>query len=117
MSRNKIHTIDPGALDRKVTIRTYSTTTNELGQKVEGAASDIWTYASVMEADPSKEVNLTDQITYKAILKVVVRYRSMFRDLKAKLVYEGNEYDVRAVRSMPGAGRNRYMTITAVQYD
>lgn len=110
-------TVEAGTLDRRLTIRTYTTTRNNLNQKVKDTPTDIDTWASVMEADLSKEVELTDQKTYKAVIKIVVRYRAQWRNLEGQVIYNGSTYEIRSVREMPGTARRTYMVITGIVYE
>lgn len=109
---------DAGKLDRSIIYRTYATVVNaDTGSERKGTATDLTLRANVIEAN-GDEVDSDGARMYKSILHVVVRYRSAIkRGVKADIVYEGNVYDVKDVREMPGAPRKTWMLIKAVDYE
>ena len=110
---------DPGALDRKIIIRTYATTEDSegLGYEIKGDTVDVTVSASIMEADPNKETEVNNATKYKEVLKCVIRYRGYLKNTKATLIYEGVEYDITQVRELPNSGRRAWMVIKAVSYE
>ena len=105
--------IDPGKLDRRITLRSASVSTDGFGQAVRTYSDlgDVW--AKVEYRGVPKEGDETEKLTSVNKVRFTIRYRA---DVNAttKIVWKGNTYEVEGVSL---EGRERYLILDTTLRD
>ena len=105
--------IDPGKLDRRITIRSATVTPDGFGQAVRSYsdAGDVW--AKVEYRGVPKEGDETEKLTSVNKVRFTNRYRADV-DATTKIVWKGNTYEVEGVSL---EGRERYLILDTTLRD
>ena len=101
--------IDPGKLDRRITLQSASVSTDGFGQAVRTYS----TLAQVEYKGVPKEGEDTDKLTSVNKVRFTVRYRSDV-DATTKISWGGKTYEIEGVSL---EGRERYLIIDTVLRD
>lgn len=98
--------IDPGKLDRRVTLQSASVSTDGFGQSVRtySTLASVWAkvdYKSVKEGEDSEKLTSVNKVRF------TIRYRSDV-DATTKISWKGKTYEVEGVSL---EGRERYLIV------
>ena len=98
--------IDPGKLDRRVTLQSASVSTDGFGQSVRtySTLASVWAkvdYKSVKEGEDSEKLTSVNRVRF------TIRYRSDV-DATTKISWKGKTYEVEGVSL---EGRERYLIV------
>jgi len=105
--------IDPGQLDRRITLRTASVSTDGFGQDVRTYSDLAQVWAKVEYRGIPKEGEDTEKLTSVNKVRFTIRYRSDI-DATNKISWKGNTYEIEGVSL---EGRERYLIIETVLRD
>ena len=105
--------IDPGKLDRRITLRSASVSTDGFGQAVRTYSDlgDVW--AKVEYRGVPKEGDETEKLTSVNKVRFTIRYRADV-DATTKIVWKSNTYEVEGVSL---EGRERYLILDTTLRD
>ena len=104
--------IDPGKLDRRITLRSASVSTDGFGQAVR-TYSDLGKVWAKVDYRAVKEGEETDKLTSVNKVRFTIRYRSDV-DATTKISWNGNTYEVEGVSL---EGRERYLILETTLRD
>lgn len=85
--------IRSGELDRRITLRRPTTTTNEYGETAETFADDGTVWAKVTPTDGGESLEQSDKHSNLGRVLVEIRFRSGLSS-KYRFVFDGSEYDI-----------------------
>lgn len=102
---NDNHIIDPGKLDTRIVIQTYSTTHNGFEEVV--TWSTLATVWAAMDWTGSTEQENSDQEITATDVVATIRYRSDI-DTKMQVVYDSATYDITGITVL---GRKRFQKL------
>jgi SPP1 family predicted phage head-tail adaptor len=105
--------IDPGKLDRRVTLQSASVSTDGFGQAVRTYSTLAQVWAQVEYRGVPKEGEDTEKLTSVNRVRFTIRYRSDV-DATTKISWKGNTYEVEGVSL---EGRERYLILDTVLRD
>ena len=113
------NSIDPGRMDTPVTIESYAVTkhpdTNEpilTYNTVATAWAEMRWGQSLGISDDEKEILDRESVVLKYV--ATIRYNPVINDHQMRLLYEGNHYDIEAIREV---GRRDYMMLYCVDIE
>ena len=105
--------IDPGKLDRRITLQSASVSADGFGQSVRtyGTLATVW--AMVEYRGVPKEGDETDKLTSVNKVRFTIRYRS---DVNAttKISWDSKSYEIEGVSL---EGRERYLILDTILRD
>lgn len=111
---NLRHYIDPGELDRKITIQTASAS----GVDAFGESTSTWyTYAQPwarMEWKTGNEGEDAQQIANKEVIEFLVRYDSGITP-KMRISYDSDLFDIESISQV--GGRQRFQLLRCITWD
>ena len=84
-----------GQLDRRITIQTFTTSTDAFGQKVKSFSTLTNVWAKV-EVKVGKEGEEADAIAATAIVDFFIRYRSDINE-QMRIIYENETYKIESI--------------------
>ena len=99
--------IDPGKLDRRITLQSASVASDGFGQSVRTYSTLANVWAMVEYRGTPKEGEETEKLTSVNKVRFTIRYRSDV-DATTKISWKGNSYEVEGVSL---EGRERYLII------
>ena len=102
---NDNHIIDPGKLDTRIVIQTYSTTHNGVEEVV--TWSTLATVWAAMDWTGSSESENSDQEITATTVVATIRYRSDI-DTKMQVVWDATRYDITGITQL---GRKRFQKL------
>ena len=105
--------IDPGKLDRRITLKSASVSTDGFGQDVRTYSTLAQVWAKVDYRGTPKEGEDTEKLTSLNKVRFTVRYRSDV-DATVKISWGGKTYEIEGVSL---EGRERYLIIDTVLRD
>lgn len=98
--------IQPGELDRRVTLQSSTTTKSSVGQQLHTWSDVATVWAKVVE-EAGEETREGRDAFNRQQLRVIIRFRSGLSD-SMRLVYGGNNFEITSVREM---GRRQWHII------
>jgi SPP1 family predicted phage head-tail adaptor len=106
------HYLDPGELDRKVTIQTASGVQDAYGEEINTWLDtlDVWAkmeWGTGVEGMDANQVVSTDKV------KFTIRYTTV--DAKDRIKYEDKYYDIETIQEV--GGRKRFLILTTKIFD
>ena len=104
--------IDPGKLDRRITLRSASVSTDSFGQAVR-TYSDLGNVWAKVDYRTVKECEETSRLTSVNKVRFTIRYRSDV-DATTKISWDGNTYEIEGVSL---EGRERYLILDTTLRD
>ena len=106
------HYLDPGEMDRKVTIQTASGVQDAYGEEINTWLDtlDVW---AKMEWETGSEGMDADQVVSHDKVKFTIRYTTV--DAKNRIKYEGKYYDIETIQEV--GGRKRFLILITKIYD
>lgn len=104
--------IDPGKLDRRITLRTASVSTDAFGQSVR-TYSDLGKVWAKVDFRTVKEDEETSKLTSINKVRFTIRYRSDV-DAKTKILWNGDTYEIEGISL---EGRERYLILETILRD
>ncbi len=104
--------IDPGKLDRRITLRSASVSTDGFGQAVR-TYSDLGKVWAKVDYRTVKEGEETDRLTSVNKVRFTIRYRADV-DATTKISWDGKTYEVEGVSL---EGRERYLILDTTLRD
>ena len=104
--------IDPGKLDRRITLRSDSVSTDSFGQAVR-TYSDLGNVWAKVDYRTVKEGAETSRLTSVNKVRFTIRYRSDV-DATTKITWDGNTYEIEGVSL---EGRERYLILDTTLRD
>lgn len=111
---NLRHFIDPGELDRLITIQTASATgVDALGESTSGWSTYAQPWAK-MEWGGGGEGEDASQVANREIVSFIVRYNSGLTP-KMRISYDSDYYDIESISQV--GGRKRFMLLRCVTWD
>lgn len=104
--------IDPGQLDRRITLRSATLATDAFGQSVRtyGDLAQVW---AKVDYRTTKEDEETSKLTSLNKVKFTIRYRSDV-DATVKILWKGKTYEIEGVSL---EGRQRYLILDTILRD
>ncbi len=105
--------IDPGKLDRRITLRSASVSTDGFGQAVRTYSDLGKVWAKVEYRGVPKEGDETDKLTSVNKVRFTIRYRSDV-DATTKISWDSKTYEVEGVSL---EGRERYLILDTTLRD
>lgn len=105
--------IDPGKLDRRVTLQSASVSTDGFGQAVRTYSTLAAVWAKVDYRSVPREGEETDKLTSVNKVRFTIRYRSDV-DATTKISWNGNTYEIEGVSL---EGRERYLILDTILRD
>lgn len=105
--------IDPGKLDRRITLQSASVSTDGFGQDVRTYSTLAQVWAQVDYKGVPKEGEDTEKLTSVNKVRFTIRYRSDV-DATVKISWGGKTYEIEGVSL---EGRERYLIIDTVLRD
>lgn len=105
--------IDPGKLDRRITLQSASVSTDGFGQAVRTYSTLAQVWAKVDYRGTPKEGEDTEKLTSLNKVRFTIRYRSDV-DATVKISWGGKTYEIEGVSL---EGRERYLIIDTVLRD
>jgi len=99
--------IDPGKLDRRITLQSASVTADSFGQAVRTYSTLAEVWAMVEYRGVPKEGDETEKLTSVNKVRFTIRYRSDL-DATIKVSWKGNTYEVEGVSLQ---GREQYIIL------
>lgn len=99
--------IDPGQLDRRITLESASVSTDAFGEAVRTYSTLAQVWAKVEYKGIPKEGEDTEKLTSVNKVRFTIRYRSDV-DATNKISWKGNSYEIEGVSL---EGRERYLVI------
>jgi SPP1 family predicted phage head-tail adaptor len=84
-----------GQLDRRITIQSFTTSTDDFGEVIKSFTTLANTWAKVVEKSGS-EGEEGNQIVATQKVEFFIRYRSDINE-QMRIVYEGNTYTIEAI--------------------
>jgi len=99
--------IDPGKLDRRVTLQSASVSTDGFGQSVRTYSTLAGVWAMVEYRGVPKEGEDSEKLTSVNKVRFTIRYRSDV-DATTKISWKGKTYEVEGVSL---EGRERYLIV------
>ncbi len=103
---NDNHIIDPGKLDTRIVIQTYTAALNSFGEETI-TWSTLATVWAAMDWTGSGESEGSDQEITATMLVATIRYRSDI-DTKMQVVWDSTTYDITGITQL---GRKRYQKL------
>lgn len=106
------HYLDPGELDRKVTIQTASGVQDAYGEEINTWLDtlDVW---AKMEWEKGSEGMDADQVVNQDKVKFTIRYTTV--DAKNRIKYDGEFYDIESIQEV--GGRKRFLILITKLFD
>lgn len=102
--------LDPGKLDRRITIQTRSTTTDSYGTPIETWADTVTVWSGVDYPKTGSTESFDDKVNI-ATTAVIFTIRDRTVDpAENRIQYDSGAYDIERVAEL---GRNSYLQITA----
>lgn len=103
--------MDPGALDRRITLKRASTTTNGFNEPIYTWATLATVWAAVTPVMDGERLRAGETIAMKQS-RFTIRWSSTVSSLdpRDRLTFDGHEYDVNGVKQI---GRRQFLEITA----
>lgn len=101
-----------GSMDRRITLKGYTSAADAYGQMVKTWATGSVVWAAVEVVSGTEGQDNQAELSRRR-LKFTIRYKSGV-DETYRIVYEGNDYDIISVAEI---GRRRYMEIIATVRD
>ena len=105
--------IDPGKLDRRITLRTASVSADGFGQAVRTYSDLVKVWAKVEYRGVPKEGDETERLTSVNKVRFTIRYRSDV-DATTKISWDSKTYEVEGVSL---EGRERYLILDTTLRD
>jgi len=105
--------IDPGQLDRRITLQSASVSTDGFGQAVRTYSTLAQVWAKVDYRGTPKEGEDTEKLTSLNKVRFTIRYRSDV-DATNKISWKSKTYEIEGVSL---EGRERYLIIDTVLRD
>lgn len=105
--------IDPGQLDRRITLESASVSTDAFGEAIRTYSTLAQVWAKVEYRSVPKEGEETSKLTSVNKVRFTIRYRSDV-DATNKISWNGNSYEIDGVSL---EGRERYLVIDTVLRD
>ena len=104
--------IDPGQLDRRITLRGATVATDAFGQSVRtyGDLAQVW---AKVDYRTTKEDEETSKLTSLNKVKFTIRYRNDV-DATVKILWNGKTYEIEGVSL---EGRERYLILDTILRD
>jgi SPP1 family predicted phage head-tail adaptor len=104
--------IDPGTLDRRIVIQTYTVTKDSYGQAVKTWATHATVQAS-MNYDTGTEGETVNELLATSKVKWIIRHKSTVTE-KMRILYKSDYYYIEQVRIL---GRLQYMELITEKRD
>jgi SPP1 family predicted phage head-tail adaptor len=105
--------LDIGQMDRRVTIRQYTESTNDMGEVVDTWTNLATVYAGLSYNTTTEKLESGKETVFGTV-DFLIRYRSDI-DEKMKVRFDGEDYDIKSIIRHDKRGRDRYLIIKAVK--
>lgn len=102
-----------GQLDRRITIQTFTTSTDAFGQKVKSFSTLANVWAKV-EVKVGKEDEEADAIAATAMVDFFIRYRDDINE-QMRIIYNNETYKIKAIK--PADSRKSFQMVRCLYTD